>query len=222
MERGFKHFAYLSLRGLDYVARQREAFQASVAKAGYDCAVRGVKVHDRFQSPDWNLKVENLAEWLKSLPKPVAILTWSGGREVIHACQQAGLRVPQEVALLSGSEDELLCECSPVPISGVQAACQKIGYEAADMLRRLMGGDQWDALPQWRHPERLAACVEFIVFARGDPPLPRVGYRMHALAGSHPAAATAIRAALAQGHITHPWLDPAVAEWIVSHGLYRE
>ena len=104
-------------------------------------------------------------------------------------------------------------------------------YATAEALRArfpaarlfwLMGGDQWDALPQWRHPERLAACVEFIVFARGDPPLPRVGYRMHALAGSHPAAATAIRAALAQGHITHPWLDPAVAEWIVSHGLYRE
>jgi len=104
-------------------------------------------------------------------------------------------------------------------------------YATAEALRArfpaarlfwLMGGDQWDALPQWRHPERLAACVEFIVFARGDPPLPRDGFRMHALAGSHPAAATAIREALAQGHTTHPWLDPAVAEWIVSHGLYRE
>ena len=84
----------------------------------------------------------------------------------------------------------------------------------------IMGGDQWEALPQWRHPERLAACVEFIVFSRGDPLPPRDGYLMHALAGSHPASATAIREAFAQGDITHPWLVPAVAEWIVSHQLY--
>ena len=84
----------------------------------------------------------------------------------------------------------------------------------------ILGGDQWTALPQWRQPERLAACVEFIVFSRGDPPQPREGYVMHALAGTHPAAATAIRAAVALGQTTHPWLAPAVAEWIVRRGLY--
>ena len=84
----------------------------------------------------------------------------------------------------------------------------------------ILGGDQWAALPKWLHPERLAACVEFIVFCRGMPPLPREGYVMHALAGTHPASATAIRDAFAQGQTNHPWLDPAVAEWIVRRGLY--
>ena len=85
----------------------------------------------------------------------------------------------------------------------------------------ILGGDQWVALPQWRHPERLAACVEFIVFSRGGVPLPRAGYGMHVLAGTHPAAATAIREAFARGQTRHPWLAPAVAEWIVTHQLYR-
>jgi nicotinate-nucleotide adenylyltransferase len=85
----------------------------------------------------------------------------------------------------------------------------------------IMGGDQWQALPQWRHPQRLAACVEFIVFARGVQPLPRTGYVMHALDGSHPASATAIRDAFANGQATHPWLDPAVAAWLVRRGLYQ-
>jgi len=85
----------------------------------------------------------------------------------------------------------------------------------------MMGGDQWDALPQWRYPQRLAACVEFIVFGRGDVPQPRAGYVMHALAGNHPAAACAIREAIAQGRSAHPWLAPAVAEWIVSRRLYQ-
>ena len=85
----------------------------------------------------------------------------------------------------------------------------------------MMGGDQWDALPQWRHPQRLAACVEFIVFGRGGVPQPRAGYVMHVLAGSHPAAARAIRETIAHGQTSHPWLAPAVAEWIVRHRLYQ-
>jgi nicotinate-nucleotide adenylyltransferase len=85
----------------------------------------------------------------------------------------------------------------------------------------IMGGDQWDALPRWRHPERLAALVEFIVLARGRPPLPRAGYVLHVIEDEHPASATAIREAIAHGATDHPWLAPAVSEWIAAHGLYK-
>jgi nicotinate-nucleotide adenylyltransferase len=86
----------------------------------------------------------------------------------------------------------------------------------------IMGTDQWDVLPTWAHPQRLAACVEFIVFARGNPPEARDGYALHVVEGSHPASATAIREAIAAGETHHPWLDPAVARWIRGRGIYRE
>jgi nicotinate-nucleotide adenylyltransferase len=105
-------------------------------------------------------------------------------------------------------------------------------YETAAALRAtqpaarwfwIMGGDQWRALPTWRHPERLAACVEFIVLARdGEPPLPRVGQALHVVSGMHPASATAIREAIRHGQTSHRWLAPAVAEWIATHGVYRQ
>lgn len=85
----------------------------------------------------------------------------------------------------------------------------------------IMGTDQWDALHDWARPERLAACVEFIVFARGKPPSPRVGYLLHALHGGHPASATGIREAIAAGETAHPWLHPDVSRWIADHGLYQ-
>lgn len=90
-----------------------------------------------------------------------------------------------------------------------------------DRLFWLMGADQWDALPRWRHPERLAACVEFIVLARGGVvPEARAGYRLHVVAGAHPASATGIRESLAAGGDGGGWLDPAVAAFIRERRLY--
>ena len=148
LERGYRNFAYLSLHGLEYVVRQSEAFVAEVRKAGCHASVKAVNPHFAFHSPDWNLKIGRLATWLESLPKPVALLTWSGGKEIIHACLQAGLRVPNDVALLSGSEDELICGLSPIPISGVQAACEQIGYQAAALLSYRMRARGRGALEQ--------------------------------------------------------------------------
>ncbi|MEY3897794.1 MAG: nicotinate (nicotinamide) nucleotide adenylyltransferase [Verrucomicrobiota bacterium] len=86
----------------------------------------------------------------------------------------------------------------------------------------IMGGDQWDSLPKWKHPERLARCVDFIVVARGETPRPREGYRLHVIpSDGHPASATAIREAISRGKTNHPWLDPKVAEWIAAKKLYQ-
>ena len=85
----------------------------------------------------------------------------------------------------------------------------------------IMGGDQWDSLPGWENPRRLAARVEFIVRARGDLPQPRDGYRLHVVQGGHPASATEIRGAISNGAASHEWLAPAVATWIAEKRLYQ-
>lgn len=85
----------------------------------------------------------------------------------------------------------------------------------------IMGVDQWRVLPQWARAERLAECVEFIVSARGEKPEPQLGFRLHTLDDEHPAAATLIRAEVSRGAVDHPWLDPAVSDWIRECGLYH-
>lgn len=75
----------------------------------------------------------------------------------------------------------------------------------------IMGGDQWEALPRWAHPEVLAELAEFIVLARnGVEIVPRDGYRLHVVEGEHPASATAIREALESGKSVPDWLDEKV------------
>lgn len=86
----------------------------------------------------------------------------------------------------------------------------------------LMGTDQWQALPRWNRPERLAELVEFIVFTRGEPPTPRSGFQMHSFQGNHPASATQIRNTIGSSHLhtVKDWLHPDVLEYIKNHQLY--
>jgi nicotinate-nucleotide adenylyltransferase len=88
----------------------------------------------------------------------------------------------------------------------------------------VMGEDQWRALPRWRHPEKLADMVEFLVCARGDrKPQARAGYRAMFFEADHPASATAIRTACSHGcgEEASRWLDPAVWRWICENRLYE-
>lgn len=141
ISRGFKHFAYFSLLGLDYVTEHRLAFDAALRVAGHDCHVYAVQPHLGAE-PDWNLDLEPLGAWLNGLPKPLAVFTWNSNsaREILYACSHAGLTVPEEVAVLSGSDDELFCEIAPVPISAIQLRARQIGLRAAAELDRMMGG----------------------------------------------------------------------------------
>lgn len=138
--RGFKNFAYVSLLGFEPVTEQFEAFEGALRAAGFPCTVHSVKTHNGAPVVDWNTNIRQLGEWLRSMPKPLAVLIWSGGREVIYAAQRAGLSVPEEVSVLSGSDD-FLCEVSQIPISAVRVAAERIGYEAASQLDALMRGD---------------------------------------------------------------------------------
>jgi LacI family transcriptional regulator len=148
LDRGYRHFAYFSLLGLAYVANHQAAFFHAVKRAGGDFASYAVRPVAGAE-PDWNLDLAKLADWLRSLPKPVAVLAWnpSSGREIVYACQQAGLLVPEDVAVLSGADDDLLCEVLQVPLSAILVAAEQIGYQAAAMLDRLLRGGSAPAQP---------------------------------------------------------------------------
>lgn len=139
LDLGYKSFAYFSLQGLTYVKAHQQAFAEKLTESGYTCANYSVRPkHGAI--PDKNLDLKELGKWLKSLPKPVAVLSWnaSPSREVLFACQLAGLLVPEEVSILSGCDDDLLCSMAHIPISGIQVAGEEIGYQAAELLNKLL------------------------------------------------------------------------------------
>lgn len=82
------------------------------------------------------------ARWLHGLPKPVGIIGWDTitCRSIAHACELASLEIPDQVAIISLSTEDLLGQTIHPPISGVDIPVKRIGYEAATMLNSLMRG----------------------------------------------------------------------------------
>jgi LacI family transcriptional regulator len=139
LDRGFKSFAYFSLLGLEYVAEHQQSFSDTLRRHDCSCEVYAVQPQVGAE-PDWNLDMKRLGKWLSELPKPIAVFTWnsSSARELIYACMYAGLAVPEAVAVLSGADDDLFCEVTPVPISAVKLGAEQIGFRAAAELDALM------------------------------------------------------------------------------------
>jgi len=172
LQRGFRHFGYFRLEGLGYVTTHQEAFAQGVRSGDGDVSIFAAKPQVGAE-PEWRLDLKTLGEWLTNLPKPVAILCWnaSGAREIIFACQQAGLQVPEEVAVLSQSYDEVLCEATQIPISGVRAAADTIGFQAAKLLDRLMRGKKAPKQPRFIAPVSIVSRPSTDTLAIRDPAL---------------------------------------------------
>jgi LacI family transcriptional regulator len=84
--------------------------------------------------------------WIESLPKPVGIVGWATDicRHIAIACTDSGLKVPEDVAIISLETEDLLARVVHPPISGVDIPVKRIGYEAAAMLDRMMRGERPD------------------------------------------------------------------------------
>lgn len=142
LDNGYRQFAYCaSTLRPSYHDRLGEAFEAALAREGRTC-VRFAPEHERFQKLDSEQQLEELSAWLTALPRPAALLAFDDlqARQVTEACAQAGISVPDDVAVLGGEHDELSSRISSPPLSGVDQNPTEVGYRAAEMLDHLMAG----------------------------------------------------------------------------------
>jgi LacI family transcriptional regulator len=139
LERGFRRFAFCGHPKDPNWSRQRaEGFCERLEEAGFGCNI--------YQPPHtrsalfWNREYPSLTAWLQSLQKPVGIMTCNDtrGRQVIEACALGGMHVPNDVAVVGVDEDPLLSELSNPPLSSVALHGERGGYQAAELLHRMM------------------------------------------------------------------------------------
>ena len=143
LERGFRNFAFCGFRDETWSAFRRDGFMATIAEAGRQCAVYESAWLGR-QAPAWDKDQEQIARWLRALPKPLGLMACNDlrGQQVLNACRLAGAIVPEEVAVVGVDNEVVLCELCDPPLSSVAPNAERIGYEAAEMLDKLMAGER--------------------------------------------------------------------------------
>lgn len=119
----------------DWSRKRQDAFVRTIQSAGCNAACYALPAGEE-QEKD----VECLHDWLTSLPRPIAVMADCDRRaaQVVAACHDAGLDVPQDVAVLGVDDDTFYALHTRPPLSSVQPGHAEGGYRIAAELDRLI------------------------------------------------------------------------------------
>ena len=107
------------------------------------------------------------------MPKPIGLfaVTDYRARQVLDACRQVGMRVPQQVAVIGVDNEEVICMHGEPKLSSVARNNQQEGYHAAAMLDQLIRGKNVAAVEEKIPPLGVVARESTETVAFKDPRL---------------------------------------------------
>jgi LacI family transcriptional regulator len=191
-ERGFRHFAFCGFNGADYSDERREGFVELVTKAGLRCHVyteAQVSLKNdtaKYEGSGLNDGTQVMS-WIQKLPKPAGVMACNDmrGQQVLDACRAIRVVVPEEVAVIGVDNDEVVCSLSDPPLSSVQPNTERIGYEAAVFLARMMAGERIASREVFIEPSGIVTRRSTEVLAIEDRHIAKAAWfiREHACAG---------------------------------------
>ncbi len=168
LERGFRHFGYCGFDDMFWSVQRGESFSARISQAGFQTSI--YKQPKSREARTWYREEAVLAEWLKGLPKPVGVMTCNDdrGQHVTEACANANLDVPYEIAVIGVDNDDQVCDISNPPLSSVELDIEKAGFQASELLDRIMSGEKLPPQTVIVNPTRIVTRQSTYVMAVED------------------------------------------------------
>ena len=169
-ERGFRNLAFCGISDYLWADWQLKRFSECALAAGSEVHAHLAPMHLR-QPKDWAIGRQRLIKWLRQLPKPVGIFACNDllGQEVVDVCHEAGIRVPDEVAVVGVDNDPIRCGLSDPPLSSIAPDTRRVGHLAAELLTRMMAGEKVEAGPRYVVPLGVVARRSTDALAVQDP-----------------------------------------------------
>lgn len=140
LQRGYTNFAFLGFKGLFWSVNRYNAFSLALKQKGYN--TNALIQDEKHLKQFWFREPVKIANWLQTIPKPLALFTATDemSQLTIEATKNAGIKVPEEVAILGVDNDELICDLSTPPLSSIDHNPQLAGYRAARTLHHQIDG----------------------------------------------------------------------------------
>lgn len=150
ISRHFTNFAFCGSAGGRFSTYCLLAFRRALKSRGFDCRFyqpRSAAQYTFDNSVLINEKLNRatdakaLTRWVRSLPKPVAVFCPNDLRawQLLHVCNECGILVPLDVALLGLDNDAIVCGFSNPTISSIDPDTPAIGRMAARTVVEMMG-----------------------------------------------------------------------------------
>ena len=138
LQKGFRNFAFYGYKDVVWSEERCMGFRDRVTEKGF-----GNSFFEYQKQPLenlWYYESEPLADWIKSLPHPVALMACDDtqGNRIMEVCRVLGIHIPEEISVLGVDNDEIICSLSEPPLSSVSLNIAKGGYEAARLIDKLM------------------------------------------------------------------------------------
>jgi LacI family transcriptional regulator len=175
LERNFKNFVWAPFFD-DAVNEERfQGFAASVRSAGYEC-VELLPVNTRRSSRpnrhvNWTLRRRWVIHTIRSLRFPLGIFCYNDcvAADIVDACIEAEIQIPDQVAVLGVDNDPVICDCVQVPLSSVRHDLEGMAYQAAALLDCLLNGEPPPAIPKRIPPKGVVTRKSTEVLAVENP-----------------------------------------------------
>lgn len=172
LSRGFRQFGFLGFQRDADSLRQWQGFSSTIRSAGYPCSShRFSRISIEGSAPGWERFVRRLTRWIESWKPPIGIFVTHDlyCRYVIDICHTKGLHVSQDVAIVGGGNETIICE-SPAPsLSSVDFGYSRVGYRAAGLLDDLLSGKPAPTAPVLVPPSELVPRQSTDLYATNDP-----------------------------------------------------
>jgi LacI family transcriptional regulator len=142
LTRGIRQLAFFGWENVWYSDQRRLGFMKRAAESNVLCECFLQAFPER-PNQSWLERIAVIAEWVASLQGPVGIFAANDSRAQIlmEACQEAELKIPDDVAVIGMDNDETICEHSVPSLTSVSRNAEQVGWEAAALLDRMIQGE---------------------------------------------------------------------------------
>ena len=170
LARGFRSFATLtSPKNADNHSEVEELTRL-IREAGFDCASAFIPQDPNRDMTSWRKTVRLIERAIDEWKPPIGVYVGQEvcGRLVVQAGHRRGWRIPEDVAIVAGKNENTLCERPRPSLTSIEIGYDRIGYAAAELLDRLMDGQPPPAAPIRLAPHGLVVRESTDFFAVDD------------------------------------------------------
>lgn len=172
MDQGFEHLAFFRTTASGQMRDRARGFDDQVESRGrhlhrLTAAAAGLSLMGRSTDRE---RIQWLTDQFLRLPRPLGVMIQFDSMywNLIRACAEASLHIPEDVAVVSVGNVESLCMLSEPTLTSVDPNHRRQGFEAAELLDRLMGGEKTPTVPRLIPPLHVEVRASTDIYAVDD------------------------------------------------------